>query len=453
VARRPGLLARIEAARSAGRGELAWPTGRYDDVDVTGPSGHDQSEFSPEEYGDYIATSNDVYSAVTLRARLMSSLTLRLFDRDGAGRTEVSQGPAYDVLRHVNPHWTRRRLARMDEMSMGLWGESFWAVHREGGVPVETWWMKPSRVQPVPHPERYLAGFIYTSSSGERVPFLPDEVVWFRYPNPLDEFSPLSPVAAARLAADTSAAMMKSNRNLHSQGLSVGGFITPKDDRVTFSPEQADELEMLLERRWSGAKNAKKWAVLRFDAAFQAMNVTPKDAEFVEGMNLTLRQTANAYGIPVTLLNDFANATLSNAREHKLLLWEHSLVPDSKDRAEEIIEQFLPMFPDRLRPGHAEYDYSEVPALQQANSESWMRERQAIEAGALLINEWRKDKGLPPLPWGDKWWGPVNKGAIEDEADVTPGGVGADPATQSGKPTSALMRALAFEMDKEVSPA
>jgi hypothetical protein len=87
-----------------------------------------------------------------------------------------------------------------------------------------------------------------------------------------------------------------------------------------------------------------------------------------------------------------------------------------------------------------------------------MRERQAIEVGALTINEWRRSKGLEPVPWGDKWWGPVNKGAIEGADDTVPGGVDQAGGTQDGTQAAddvvevlarsgnnALLRALRLE--------
>lgn len=406
---------------------LSWPVGAGSLTGMEQSYGHDQSEFSPEEYGEYIATSNEIYSAVMLRARLMASLSLRLYDRDGPERREILDGPAYRLLRHVNPFWTRRRLNLMDEMSMGLWGESFWAVEKRNGVPVEIWWLKPSRVRPVPDEKTYLGekvAYLYEPvNGGTPIPFRKDEIVWFRYPNPIDEFSPLSPLAASRLAADSATAMMQSNQNLFRQGLQLGGLITPPEDKVTFSPEQAADLERMMQRRFTGSDRAHKWAVLRFEAQFKALNITPKDAEFANGLNLTLRQVANAYGIPVTLLNDLQNATLSNAREHERLLWAHALVPDSSLKAEEITEQLLPMF--RGGPGWCEWDYTKVPALQESASEGWLRERQAIEVGALTINEWRASKGLPPVPWGDVFWQAVNKSAVEDanskpEGDTAP---------------------------------
>lgn len=380
--------------------------------------GHDDELFSPESYGDYLATSNEIFSAAQLRARLMSSVDLKLYDRDGPEKREIVTGPEYDLLRRVNPFWTRRRLARMDELSMCVWGETFWALEPgPAGTPGEIWWMKPSRVKPVPHESGYLSGFLYyPAAGGQPIPFRADEVVWFRYPNPLDEFSAMSPLAAARLAADTAAAMMKSNNALFKQGLQMGGVVVPANDKVSFSDEQAEDLAKMLDKRFKGVDKAHRWAVLRFEAQFQKMQVTQRDAEFVEGLNLTLRQVANAYGIPVPFMNDLSHATLANAREYEQVLWTHALVPDAKLRAEEIVEQFLPRF--RTRTTWAEFDFSQVAALQESETEQWSREAEQIRVGGITINEWRKRHGMGEVAWGNVWHAPVNTQPVKDEHGV-----------------------------------
>ncbi|MGH9249674.1 MAG: phage portal protein [Acidimicrobiales bacterium] len=435
MARKP-LLERIAEAR---RPELTWPVGTGTVLASDSHYGHDDSRFSPEEYGDYVVTSNEVFSAVSLRARLMSSLRLRLYRGMDSKKVEVTTGPAVNLLRHVNPFWTYRRLSRMDELCMGLWGESFWAVEHRDGQPTEIWWMKASRVFPLVHETEYLRGFVYHSLTGQLLMFRPDEVVWFRYPNPIDEFSALSPIGPARLAADTASAMMNSNRNLHAQGLQLGGLIVPATGKVTFSEPQARELETLLDKRWSKPKNAKRWAVLRYEAAFKEMQVSPKDAEFVNGLNLTLRQVCNAYGMPAPLLNEMSSSTLTNVREYQKIAWEHALIPDSQLRADEIVEQVLPQFRGaRGTPDHAEHDYSVVPALQEAASAAWGREAQAIERGALTINEWRKSKGMPPVPWGDVYWAPVNKSAVVGPTGPTPGAASPNGVVSAEQAASAL---------------
>lgn len=408
-----GLLERMADVRAESMAR-AWPVG---ETMTVGPNrGHDDDRFSPESYGDYLATSNDIYACANLRAKRMSRLTPLLFDGYGNERQTVEDHPAADLLRKVNPFWTFQRLMRMDELAMCVWGETYWAVQRDNrGNPVEIWWMKPSQVKPIVHGTDYLAGYEYTpTGGGTPIMFGVDEVIWFRYPNPIDQFSALSPLAAARLAADTATDMTKSNRAMFRQGMQMAGTITPPPDgnrAVSFSPDQAAELEHDLATRFTGSRNAHRWAVLRFDAKFTPMGVNQKDADFIAGLNMTFRQVCRVYGISPALLGDLEHATLANVASFDLALWVE-LQCDADFRAAEITEQFLPMF--RNGPDVMEWDYSKIPALQEAESAVWDREAQQLDRGVVVVNEVRKKRGMPPVPWGDRPWLPVNKAQLPD---------------------------------------
>lgn len=440
-----GLLERVAARkrmaemRKGHRPEqLAWPVGKGDVLSPYDRYGHDDSRFSPEEYGDYLATSNDIYSVVKRRARLLSGLQMKFYRGRGSDKIEASPNhPAVDLFWRVNDFWTAERLARMDEMSMGTWGETYWAVEKDAfGRPREIWWLKPSRVKPIPHETNYLGGIAYHSATGQIITFNPGEFVWFRYPNPIDEFSALSPLAAARLAADTAHSMMKSNNSLFEKGLQVAGLIVPPADKVTFSPEQAEDLEKQLEKRLVGADKAHKWAVLRYEAQFKQLAITPKDAEFAAGLGMTFRQVCRAYGMQAPLMNDLEHATLANAREFERIEWTGALKPDAEFKAAEIREQYLPLFKTfRAGPDYCEYDFTQVSALQESATESWTREAQALDRGAITINEWRKSHGYPPVPWGDKPWLPVNKAPIENGQMVMPDKPDAQPDDETNPAT------------------
>lgn len=379
--------------------------------------GH-QGEHSVPEYGDFLATSNEIFSAAMLRARMLSGLNLLLYRGRGQKKQLAIDSAAGNLLQHVNPFWTPKRLGRMDELSMCLWGETYWAIERENGKPSEIWWLKPTQVRPVLDPQNYISHYLYEPLDGSQpVEFAPHEIIWFRYPNPLDEFTAISPVVAARLAAESASAMQKSNKNMFVNGLNMGGIITP-EDKVTFTEQQAEDIELALENRAKGVSKAHKWLILRYEAKLQGLSVSPKDAEYLGGLKMSLRQIANAYGIPVALLNDMEHATLTNSREYQSIMWTNALKPDAELKAQEIEEQFLPLFRDRV--DHCLYDFTEVEALQEAKSESWQRERQAIDVGRYTINEIRARNGEPPVPWGNVWWAPVNKFAVSDENSEPP---------------------------------
>jgi HK97 family phage portal protein len=430
--------------------QRSWPVGHGNVYAGETEWGTDNQRWSPDEReAEVYATQNDIYSLISDRARLLSSLQLKFYKGSGSKKTAVESGRAVDLYRYVNRHWTPTRLARMDEMSMGIWGETYWAIEppsRES-PDGEIWWLKPSQVRPAKHPEKYVLGYWYQPIiGGQRIWFEVDEVIWFRYPNPLEEHASLSPIVAAKLAADTSNAMMRSNKKLFDQGMQLAGLVTPTSPDLTFSEDQANDLERHLQKRFVGAEKAHRWAVLRFDAAFRQMSVTPKDAEFIAGLNLSFRSVCRAYGMQPSLHGDLEQASPGDTEALEKIEWSRTLKPDAELRAEEIKEQYLLRFVgERGAPDHVEFDFSQIPALQDALAAIHEREAGWMDRGLLTINEWRENHGYPPVPWGDAPWLPMNKGQWMTEGEepkgtlVIPGqNAPGAPGAQEGLPQDAV---------------
>lgn len=412
-----GLRQRLQAAMRAFKANPAI-VDRYEVV-----YGHDESTFSPQEYGEYLVTSNAVFACSTLRSDMLASIPLKAFGMHSGKKTEVLDGPVVDMLTKVNPYWTMNRLMQMSEMSLCLWGKAYWAVERGPngrGMPREIWWMRPDRVKVYPDAKKYIRGFEYQPADGsEGIWFDPWEIVWFRYPNPLDEYGGLSPLAAARIAADLASAAAKSNKYLFEQGYQLGGVVTPKNGQI-MTKEQAEELERSLDRRFKGVDKAHRWGVFRFEAEMKQMNISPKDAEFLGTLTWSLEEVARAYKVPLDMIG--GQRTYENVQAAERAFWYRTMEPESRFIASEIVEQLLPMF-SQVGVDLVEFDLSRVPILQDAEGERWRRAHEQIQVGAITVNQWRNQQGLEPVRWGDGWWAPMTlaqvKGGTAEEQEPT----------------------------------
>lgn len=385
-------------------------------------------QYKPAEYGEYIATSNGVYACASLRADLLASLPMRLYKGAGDQRTEVTTGPVRELMDRVNPQWTRQRLISMTELTLCLWGEAFWFAERgESGrlPPRELWWAKPDRVRVVPDPVDYVRGFFYQPvNGGQEVFYRPNEVIWLRYPNPLDEWHGLSPLAAARLSADTASAAMHSNRNLFSHGIQLSGMLMPPKG-TTFTPEQAADLEKALARRFSGAGNAHRWAVFPYEYQVETPTLSPKDAEFLGALKWSLEDICRAYKVPLDLIG--GQRSYENVNAAQKAMWTQCILPEARFIAAEVTEQLLPMFAGS-GVDSAEFDASDVDVLQEGHGEQWTRAKEQIEKGAITVNEWREAEGLKAVPWGDVWWAPISVGPVRDDSEPEPAAAAAPAA-------------------------
>lgn len=392
--------------------------------------GHDKTEYAPEIYGSYITSSNAVYTCATLRASLLASLPIKIYRRNRAKeRVEVERGPLVDLLGKVNPWWTRWRLMYMSELTLCLWGEATWALERGKsgrGAPREIWWARPDRMSILPDPVKYIKGFLYEPLNGSAdIAFEPQEVIWIPYPNPLDEYAGLSPLAAARGSADYATEAVRANTNLFRAGLQIGGMIMPpKESHRELTAEQARELDAYFARRFQGQDKAHRWATLRHNYEVWEGGTTPKEADFLGGLNWSLEDVARAYKVPLDLVG--GQRTYQNVEAALKALWAHCILPEAEFFATELTEKLLPMFPAQAGDEVA-FDVSKVAALQEAEGDKWGRAMQQLEKGALTVNEWRDEVGKEAKPWGDVWWAPTTVTPVGGELAATAEGEG-DPS-------------------------
>jgi len=365
--------------------------------------GNDPEQWSPTVYGNYLATSSAVYACVNLRARNIASLPLTL-TRSGK---VVEQGAIHDLLSTVNPHWTPNRLWQMTVMALDLWGEAFWVLERgQDGQqrPREIWWARPDRMRLVPDPDNYVKGWIY-EWNGQRLAFTPGEVIWFRHPNPLDEFAGLSPIAATRLALDTGHAALRSNHNVFSNGVQLAGVVSPADKDSTWTRDQVEALRDLLDRRFRGVDKAHRLAVLGQAATFTPMSISPKDAQFIELMKWTRTDACMVYGVPPELIGDQDGSTYNNVQQAHTGFWTDTLIPLASMLAGELTEQLLPMFGTEA--DACAFDLSNVAALQTDAQKLAEQAKVWASIGVPLNAILRElapqflDSGNP-WPWGDQ---------------------------------------------------
>jgi HK97 family phage portal protein len=379
----------------------AFVTGQADVLPSDEAWGIAPSEWQPAEYVSYLATSNAIYTCCRKRSDALASLPIKVYRGSGDNKREVTTGPLYDLLHRVNPHWTFQRLLAMHEYSMCLWGEDYWFLERgQAGrqPPQEIWWARADQAYVYPDEDEYIKGYGYLPRQGGLpIAYLPQEVIAFRYPNPANQWRGLSPLAAARLAADSASAAMLSNRNIFANGVQLGGAIFPKNG-VTFTAEQAKKLEQDIADRLKGVEKAHKWAVFRGEYGVEEMGITPKDAEFLGLLKWSLEDVCRAYNVPLDLVG--GQRTYDNYTGANKALWTDAVIPAKVILEQELTEQLLPMFPGQAE--SVELDTSGVAVLKEDKAALWVMTSDQIKRGAITINEWRKAEGKEPVPWGDK---------------------------------------------------
>ena len=353
-------------------------------------------EWHPTVYGEYYARSAEVYAAVKLRADAVARPPLMVQRRDEHGtlRAVEHDHPVQRLLDTVNDWWGKSNLFLATETYLSLWGACFWFLGHsssDNGAPDEIWPLRPDRVRVVRDPAKYIAGFVY-SERGEEFPMLPEEVVWFRYFNPLEEFAGFAPMAAARLTADMGIDALRFNREFFRNGAHPQDLIFKAQGPLT--DDQVAQFYSRLDARFGGPSKAHRPMVTSDGWEVTSLGMNQRDMEWINGLRWSLEGVARVYGVPLPLLEDFSRATLANVREARRLFWEKTVVPELLFIADTLNNAFLPRLGKQAEGLHIAFDFTSIEALSETETERTRRQVSLVQAGILTVEEARAERGL-----------------------------------------------------------
>ena len=378
-------------------------------------------------YGDYYPSSVSVYAAIKLRQEAIARVPLYVYRETDEGLEQVEPDHALQkLLDRVNRWWTRGDLWRATETYLSLWGSAYWALTREGGEITEIWALRPDKMKVIPDTQEYIKGFLYGTGKDSKA-FAPDEIVWFRYFNPLDEYAGLSPIAPVRLSLEMGMDALKTNRHALKNDTTPGMIISVSD---TPTDEEVMSFYNRWESRFSGPENSRRPAILSEGMTASNLGFSPKDMLALENMRWAVEEVARTFNVPMPLLHDLSRATYANIETARKSFWEDCISLQLAFYEEELTEMLLPLFGEEGLV--VKFDTSNVPALQEdEDAKATRRDKYvksgvmtvnevradmgleaigsiisyptlaAIDAGVLTVNEVRGDMGMPPVEWGD----------------------------------------------------
>ena len=121
--------------------------------------------------------------------------------------------------------------------------------------------------------------------------------------------------------------------------------------------------------------------------------------DFIQGLRWSLEEVSRAYGVPRPLLSDLERATFSNVNAAERFFWRNTMVPEMTFLAGQVTRKLLPMLGyENLE---MQFDLSSIEALAEDENARTTRETQLLDRGVLTINELRRTRNLPDVPWGN----------------------------------------------------
>lgn len=361
----------------------------YRAVDMFGTSAPERTDFlSAFEQVSW------VNSCIRLIANNIADATLRLYQ---TGPVEVEAHPALQLLENPNQFMTKEDLFSLTVQQLELIGESFWLIiSTKRGVPIGLVPLNPTRM--TMRLSEGIPTFWEYEGAGAKTRLELGDVVFFRYPNPVNPWRGTSPLKATALAADIDLYASQWNRNFFYHSATPSALFTT-DSRLT--DEEYLRLKTMIEETYSGARNAHKALLLESGLDFKPLTSTHKDMDFLEMRRFTRVEIASAFGVPLSKLGISEEVNRATAYINDYTFARNTLTPKLSMIAAAITRWLLPAF--KTEGLWFEFD-SVIPQDTETMTNNLVS---LVSAGILTPNEARVELGYEERPDFETQGGPA----------------------------------------------
>lgn len=367
-----------------------------------------------------------VYAAVREIARTTPSARLQVHRRLKRGQTEILEThPLQRLLDYPNRWQSHYDFLETLVTYLNLDGNAYVIKEREetGAQTVAMWLPRPDLMTPVLDPrksvfdEDALLGYVYTTQNGEKLYFLPDSVIHFKYPNPNDPYGGLGrghpPLMAAAADADNDNSQTSFIKQFFINGAVPSGIIKSKN---ILDDAEVRRIQSRIGEQYSGEVNWHKVMVLDADAEYQQTGLNLDQMVFPDLRAISETRICAAFKVPPVLIGVKAGldaATYSNYALARRALWEDNIIPTTTKLAEGLSRALSDELEDDVI---IVAEYSNVVALQDDRANRFARANQAVIGGWITVNEARREVGLGPLPVGvgDVLYRPLMSQVVDD---------------------------------------
>jgi len=296
----------------------------------------------------------------------------------------VKPNPIFDWYEHIKFH----------QIFMELFGESYWyLVKNKLGKVAEIWLIPPFYVKPIKsmnknaHPYE-IDHFLIMTLYGD-IKVNPDEIIYFRNPNPYNPLRGMGTIEKAYLERDLNTFSKVYSRNFFKNGgIPAGVLVT--DQRLT--PEEIEDLKRLWKDTYGGLDNSWKVAFLWGGWRYQEISVDPSSKEFRQLGEWSREDLCMIFGVPQAKLGLVKDVNRANAFILDITYAKETILPRLKQIQSKINYDLLPKI------GATNYKFIFKDPTPQNMELNIRKLKEAGKLGILTVNEAREMIGLPPLP-------------------------------------------------------
>jgi HK97 family phage portal protein len=345
-----------------------------------------------------------VFSCIRILAEAVGSLTLRLYDRDGKGRSESIADPLWKLL-SIKPNDEMASSVLWENVigCLALTGNSYIEIIRTAkGDVAQLLPLHPLKTQAVRLPNGNLAYKTWSGSNSQADAIIlnASDVLHFRLFS-MDGLTGLSPIHQARQTIGWSTAAIKQSARFFGNG--------SKPSSVLKASADVDDTDLSNFRKaWelaNGGENQTRTAVIPNDWTYEAIGLSNSDSQFLESLQFSRSDIASIFRIPAHMVGDSSKLANNNVQSMNLSFLIDTLRPYLVKIEQEISIKLLGANPYRF----VEFD----------TSERLRGDYATVTAGIATLRQWgvingdegREQLGMNPAPEGsgaEIYWAPVN---------------------------------------------
>lgn len=347
----------------------------------------------------YYAANVWVHKAINVIADNISALRVRVVDADGQ---EIEGHEITDRLAEPNPEMSPAELWREWAICMMLGGEFGGEVAWSAGGGkkiVELWPRDPQVFDVKTESARYrrVAGYTVRDGNGEPYPLQPDQMIHWKFYNPLMPFRGLAPITAVRMGIVIDQLAQAWSRLFYkNQARPDFALIAPEGVTQSEKKEMTDKL-----RQEHGGDRVWEPIILENGVTdIKVFSFPPKDMEWVQQREMSRDEIGAIFGVPDEIMG-YGRDTYENFDTADRVLWTLTLVPLVHFRDDRLTRWMRAV--KALQPAeHVATDLSGVSQLQEDKGKKVEQLATLADKGypVNVVNEWLGLR-LPAIKGGD----------------------------------------------------
>lgn len=358
-----------------------------------------------------------VYTAVSAIAQEVASINLSLykakFTNKGTETVQIGQHEALSVLDYANPLGTFYDIVEATQIYLELTGEAFWLVLKQGKTPRELWPLRPDWIKVVPDAVDIIKHYTYHPGGnfGEKIIIPKENIIPFKYFNPLNPYRGKGSVQSAALPFDILNFAQEYNRNFFfNSAIPSMVFTTEKKLSKTVVERFINQWQS----SYGGRAKSNKIAFLGSGLKLDKLSMGAKELDFTEQQKMMRDDVLAVFKVPKTILGLTDDVNRANAEATTRAFMERVITPRMTKFTETLNEFFIPMFSE----SNIFFDYTDPsPEDVELKLKRYANGRQY---NWLTPNEIREEENLEPIEGGDSLM-PTRTGVSNEPTTETEG--------------------------------